>query len=102
MLTGTNIYYINGSGHMNKVAVMPMYGKIFKIFRTRSFMILKRGMKHRGLKAYKVYINDDPRVVLTYFYDKVRFGRLCSNIWMKLLENLGNNYMEGSGYVTIK
>ena len=30
-------------------------------------MILKLGMQHRGLKLYKVYINGDPRLTLTYF-----------------------------------
>ena len=30
-------------------------------------MILKLGMYYRGLKLYKVYINDDPRMTLTYF-----------------------------------
>ena len=30
-------------------------------------MILKLGMKHLGLKLYKVYINDDPGLTLTYF-----------------------------------
>ena len=30
-------------------------------------MILKLGMYHLGLKLYKVYINDDPGLTLTYF-----------------------------------
>ena len=30
-------------------------------------MIFKLGMQHRGLKLYKVYINDDPVLTLTYF-----------------------------------
>ena len=30
-------------------------------------MILKLGMQHRGLKFYKVYINGDPGLTLTYF-----------------------------------
>ena len=30
-------------------------------------MILKLGMLHWGLKLYKVYINDDPGLTLTYF-----------------------------------
>ena len=54
---------------MTKMAAMPIYGKnIKKIFsRTRSPMILKLGMYHWGLKLYKVYINDDPGLTLTYF-----------------------------------
>ena len=30
-------------------------------------MILKLGKQHRGLKLYKVYINSDPGLTLTYF-----------------------------------
>ena len=30
-------------------------------------MILKLSMKHRGLKLFKVYVNDDPGITLTYF-----------------------------------
>ena len=34
---------------------------------TRSPIILKLGIKHRGLKLFEVYINDDPGMTLTYF-----------------------------------
>ena len=30
-------------------------------------MILKLGMKHQAIKLYKVYINCDPWMTLTYF-----------------------------------
>ena len=30
-------------------------------------MILKHGLQHHVLKLYKVYINDDPGLTLTYF-----------------------------------
>ena len=30
-------------------------------------MFLKRGMKHQGEELYKVYINHDPGMTLTYF-----------------------------------
>ena len=30
-------------------------------------MILKLGIQHWGLKLYKVYINSDPGLTLTYF-----------------------------------
>ena len=65
---GTKVY-INGPGHMTKMAATPIYGKTLKLFfsRTRSPMILKLGMWHQGLKVYKVYINDDPGLTLTYF-----------------------------------
>ena len=31
-------------------------------------------MQHRGLQPIIVYSNDDPRVTLTFFYGKVKFG----------------------------
>ena len=30
-------------------------------------MTLKLGMKHQGMKLYKVYVNHDPGMTLTYF-----------------------------------
>ena len=34
-------------------------------------MILKLGMKHQAMELYKVYINHDPGMTLTFFYGKV-------------------------------
>ena len=42
-------------------------------------MILKLGMQHWGLKLYKVYINGDPGLTLTYLRS-VKFGNLGSYI----------------------
>ena len=36
-------------------------------------MILKLGMKHQAMELYKVYINRDPWVTLTYFNLPVKF-----------------------------
>ena len=36
-------------------------------------MILTLGMQHQGLKFYKVYINDDPVLTLTYLRIKSLF-----------------------------
>ena len=51
------------------VQYMPMYGKNLK--KSSSLepgpMILKLGMQHPGLEVYKVYINDDTGLTLTYF-----------------------------------
>ena len=63
--------YINGQGHMTKMVAMAInrkkkHLKIF-FFRTRRPMILKLGVKHLGIKLYKVYINHDPGMTLTYF-----------------------------------
>ena len=37
-------------------------------------MILKLGMKHQAMELYKVCINDDPGMTLTFFYGKVNCG----------------------------
>ena len=61
---------ISGQGHMNKMAAMAINSnKTLKIFfsRTRRPMILKLGMKHLGEELYKVYINHDLGMTLTYF-----------------------------------
>ena len=62
--------YINGQGHMTKMAARTINSKkCLKIFfsRTRRPMILKIGVKHLGMELYKVYINHDPGITLTYF-----------------------------------
>ena len=72
--------YIDNPGHMTKMAAMPIYGKNpSKIFfsRTGGSISKKLGMKHRWLKYYNVYINHDPVMTLTFFYDKVNIGRQC-------------------------
>ena len=62
--------YINGQGHMTKMAAMAINSKkknkIF-FFRTRRPMILKLGMKHKGTEVYKICINHDTGMTLTYF-----------------------------------
>ena len=40
-------------------------------------MILKLGMKHQAMELYKVYINHDLGMTLTFFYGKVNLGRPC-------------------------
>ena len=67
---GEEKVYINGEGHMTKMAAMAINRKeALKIVfsRTRRPMILKLGMEHQWLKFYKVYINHDPGMTLTYF-----------------------------------
>ena len=61
---------INGQGHVTKMAAMAINSKVFlKIFffRTRRPMILKLGIKYLGMELYKVNINHDPEITLTYF-----------------------------------
>ena len=56
---------INGPGHMTNMAATPIYVKNLKTSSPEPEIQL--GMQHRGLKLYKVYINDDPGLTLTYF-----------------------------------
>ena len=60
---------IYGQDHMTKMAVMAINSKITlkKIcFESRWPTILKLGMKHQGTQLYKVYINHDPGLTLTF------------------------------------
>ena len=58
---GTKVY-INGPGHMTKMATTPIYGKNLK----RS-MIMKLGMEQYVLRLQNFHINDNPELTLTYF-----------------------------------
>ena len=67
--------YINGPGHMTKMAATPIYGKnIF--FKTYSPMFMKLGMKHYVLRLYTVYKNDDPGLTLTHFMTMSNLAKL--------------------------
>ena len=71
--------YVNGPGHMTKMATMPIYIKnLQKIFscRTNIPIIMKFGMEHYILKLYRVYINVDPGLPLTYFTTMSNFAKL--------------------------
>ena len=62
--------FINNPGHTTKMAAMPIYGKNplkFFFSYTNGLISTKLGMKHRGLKYYNVFINDDLWMTLTYF-----------------------------------
>ena len=50
-------------------------------------MILKLSMQHRGLKLYKVCINGDPGLTLTYFMARSNLKTLAISI--KKSENSG-------------
>ena len=61
---------INGPGHMTKMTAMAINSKKkLKIFfsRSRRPMILKLIMKHQAMELYKVSINHDPEMTVTYF-----------------------------------
>ena len=65
---GTKVY-INGPGHMTKMAAMPRYGKNLKnlLLQNQTYYDLETWHVVSGLKLNKVYINDDPGLTLTYF-----------------------------------
>ena len=59
--------YIFGPGHMTKMAAMPIYNKNLKknLFSgTTRLIALKLSIWD---SIYKVYVNDDPGLALTYF-----------------------------------
>ena len=58
-------------------------------------MIMKLGMYHWGLKFYKVYINDDPGLTLTYFVAMSNWV-ICTFEWGKLLKShlIGENLQQ--------
>ena len=73
---------------MTKMAAMPIYGKNpSKIFfsRTSGPISMKLDMKHRWLKHYNAYINNDPVMTLTFFTAR---SRSVANAfeWGKLLK----------------
>ena len=59
---------INGLGHMTEMAAMPIYDKNLQKSSSieLSPIIFKLGMEHYVIKLYKVYINNDPVLTLTY------------------------------------
>ena len=49
-------------------------------------MILKLGMYYLGFNLYKVYINDDPGLTMTYFTARSNWVT-CTLEWGKLLQS---------------
>ena len=50
-------------------------------------MILKLGMQHWVFKLYKVYINDDPGLTMTYFKERSNMVTFTF-YWGRLLQSL--------------
>ena len=61
-------------------------------------MILKLGMYHRGLKVYKVYINDDPGLTLTYFTARSNWVA-CTFEWGKLTKSFNGGKLAAKDYI---
>ena len=62
--------YINGQGHMTKMATIAINTKNLQkssSLEPEGRMILKLDMKDQGEEFYKLYINHDPGMTLTYF-----------------------------------
>ena len=73
---GERKFCSNGTGHMTKMAAMPIYGKKpLKIFfsGTKRPMTLKLGMLHWVHEYYQIYSNDDAGLTLTYFTARSNF-----------------------------
>ena len=60
--------YMNGPGHMTKMAVMPIYGKNLKtlLLQDKKSYDLETWHVALGTEALHSYINDDPWLILTY------------------------------------
>ena len=67
---------INGQGHMTKMTAMAINSKNLLLLQCRRPMILKLGMKHQAMELFKVCINHDPGMTLTFFYGKINLGCL--------------------------
>ena len=61
-------------------------------------MNLKLGMQHRGLKLYKVYINDDPGLTLTYFMPRSNWVAYTFE-WGKLLQSFNGGKFAAKDYI---
>ena len=82
--------YINGTGHMAKMATMPiyMYGKTFKnlLLQNQKSYDLETWHVALGTRALqRLYINDDPGLTLTYFMARSNWVT-CTFEWGKLLQ----------------
>ena len=78
-LDGGMKVYSNGSGHMTKMAAMPIYGKKYEKFFcsvTKRLMALKVDLQHRVLEyyMYHVHSDDESGLTLTYFMASLNFG----------------------------
>ena len=63
------------------MAAMPIYGKNLKTFKILSYrnvspMIMKLGMEYNEPKLYTGHINDDPKLILTYFTAMANLAKL--------------------------
>ena len=65
----------NGPGHVNKMVAVPIYGKIHVkvFFKTSRQMTVELDIQYQRLGPYKVFLNDDAGLTLTYFLVRSTF-----------------------------
>ena len=71
---------------MTKTAAMPINVKNLLKSTSLEPKVLKLGKQHWGLKVYTFYVNDDPRLTLTYFTAR---SNLVTDVfeWRKQLQS---------------
>ena len=63
--------YSNGPGQMTKMAAMPIYGNILKnLLQVHWANSLETRYVASGTLVLQFYLNNDPRLTLTYFMAK--------------------------------
>ena len=62
-------------------------------------MILKLGMYHWRLKLYKVYINDDPGLTMTYFTARSILGRLYVLMGKTVTKSFNGGNLAAKDYI---
>ena len=77
LLSGKTYLYVIGSGHVTRMAVMAKRATTFKnlLQNQNVYYFGTISMKHQEIGLYKVYINDDSVMTLTY---KLRQDHLWS------------------------
>ena len=93
-LEGGTKVYINGPGHLTKMAAMPIILKTFKnLLQKQKSCDLETWHVALGTQAelelellYKPYINDDPGLTLTYFMARSNWVAYTFE-WGKLLQS---------------
>ena len=78
--------YSKGPGHVTKMASIPVCGKnaLKIISETRRPIIFELGIQHQGLISYKKNLNDDPRLIMTYFTARSTLLFPNAFIWEKI------------------
>ena len=90
---GTYIYK-RGLGHVTRMAAMSIYGQNFKKKNLHFLEPEVLGMDRLGLNVFKIYINDDPGLVLTHFTARFNLVKIANCSYTR-------PRCQGSVYMTI-